>query len=195
MALLKFGVTMDGTFEQIPPTEATVKLRVNRPHAIEAGTYENLGYPLYEFSLDGFEPMKENADQAKSALDLLRVVPNPYYAYSDYEVTESDNIIKIINIPAKCAVRIYSLDGRLVRDFKVGQEYDDVVRNGKARLGQYGNPSIENQITTSLEWDLKNYANVPVAGGVYLIHVNVEGVGSRVLKSFIINRALDSQKL
>jgi hypothetical protein len=195
MALLEFGVTMDGTFGQIPPTEATVKLRVNRPHAIEVGTYENLGYPLYEFSLDGFQPTKEDEDQAVSALDLLRVVPNPYYAYSDYEVTESDNVIKIINIPAKCAVRIYSLDGRLVRDFNVGQVYGDVVRNGKARLGEYGNPNIENQITTSLEWDLKNYANVPVAGGVYLIHIKVDGVGSRVLKSFIINRALDSQKL
>ena len=54
---------------------------------------------------------------------------------------------------------------------------------------------IENQITTSVTWDLKNYAGVPVAGGVYLIHIKVDGVGSRVLKSFIINRALDAQKL
>jgi hypothetical protein len=186
---------MGGTYGEIPPTEATIKLRVNRPHAIEAGTYENLGYPLYEFSLDGFEPLKENALKAESALDLLTVVPNPYYAYSDYEVTESDNFIKIINIPAKCNIRIYSLDGRLVRTLNIGQVYGDVVRNGKARLGEYGNPNIENQITTSVTWDLKNYANVPVSGGVYLIHIKVDGVGSRVLKSFIINRALDAQKL
>jgi hypothetical protein len=145
--------------------------------------------------LDGLEPTKEDGETAVSALDLMRIVPNPYYAYSDYEVTESDNIIKIINIPARCAIRIYSLDGRLVRDFKTDQVYGDVVRNGKARLGEYGNASIENQITTSLEWDLKNYAGVPVAGGVYLVHIKVDGVGSRVLKSFIINRALDSQKL
>ncbi|CAA6820124.1 MAG: Unknown protein, partial [uncultured Aureispira sp.] len=149
----------------------------------------------YEFSLDGFQPTKEDGAQAESALDLLTVVPNPYYAYSDYEVTESDNFIKIINIPATCNIRIYALDGRLVRNYNVGQVYGDVVRNGKARLGAYGNPNIENQITTSVEWDLKNYAGVPVAGGVYLIHVKVEGVGSRVLKSFIINRALDAQRL
>jgi hypothetical protein len=42
---------------------------------------------------------------------------------------------------------------------------------------------------------LKNNANVPVGSGVYLIHVLVPGVGERVVKSFIINRALDAQKL
>jgi hypothetical protein len=42
---------------------------------------------------------------------------------------------------------------------------------------------------------LKNSFGVPVGSGVYLIHVVVPGVGERVLKSFIINRALDAQKL
>jgi len=71
------------------------------------------------------------------------------------------------------------------------------TRNGIARIGMgpEGSKDAEDQITTSVEWDLKNYAAVPVASGVYLIHVNVEGVGSRVLKSFIINRAFDAQRL
>ncbi len=70
------------------------------------------------------------------------------------------------------------------------------ARNGIARIG-FGaeGASADNQIRTWIEWDLKNYAAVPVASGVYLIHVKVDGVGSRVLKSFIINRALDAQRL
>lgn len=187
--------TMLGSHGHTPPNEITVKLRVNRPYEIEKGTAQNNGYPLYEFSLDGLAPTKEEHKEAVSALDLLRVVPNPYYAYSDYEINERENIIKIINIPAKCKVRIYSLDGRFVRELNVAQAYRDKVRNGIARLGMYGNPDAEDQVTTSVEWDLKNYASVPVASGVYLVHVKVEGVGTRVLKSFIINRAFDAQRI
>jgi hypothetical protein len=196
MALLNFGVEMKGSHGHIPPTEATVKLRVNRPHEIERGTGENNGYPLYEFKLDGMQPTKESNETAVSALDLLRVVPNPYYAYSDYEVTETDNVVKITNIPAACNIRIYSIDGRFVREFKIAQQYNNPARNGIARIAEGGNGSeSEDQIITSVKWDLKNYAAVPVASGVYLIHVKVEGIGSKVLKSFIINRAFDAQKL
>ena len=116
--------------------------------------------------------------------------------YSDYEVTEADNVVKITNIPAECNIRIYSIDGRFVREYKIAQQYNSPARNGIARIGVGGTGAeAEAQITTSVEWDLKNYASVPVASGVYLVQVKVEGVGSRVLKSFIINRALDAQKL
>jgi hypothetical protein len=201
MSLLGAGAQMKGNMGEIPPTELTVKLRVNRPYEKEEGTNENLGYPLYEFVMDGFAPTKQSQSTAESALDLLRVVPNPYYGYSEYEVTELDNVVKIVNLPASYQIRIYSLDGRFVREYKTDQVYGNTPetggsRNGLGRVGFSTNgPDSEEQITTSLEWDLKNYVGVPVASGVYLIHVRVEGVGTRVLKSFIINRALDSQRL
>jgi len=93
------------------------------------------------------------------------------------------------------------LDGRFVREINVAREYNNEIElggaiNGIARVGIGENgPDAEEQVSTSVDWDLKNYAGVPVAGGVYLIHVNVEGVGSKVLKSFIINRAFDAQRL
>jgi hypothetical protein len=193
--LLSPGMSFGGQFGELPPSEATIELRVRRPHEKNIGTAENEGYPLYEFSLEGLNPTKEEGEVASSALDLMRVVPNPYYAYSDYEVTEVDNVVKITNVPAKCNIRIYGLDGRFIREYDVAQEYPDMARNGIARLGQFGSNEVENQILTSIEWDLKNQAAVPVASGVYLIHVMVPGVGERVLKSFIINRAFDAQRL
>ncbi|MGH1338184.1 MAG: hypothetical protein ACRBFS_18825 [Aureispira sp.] len=187
---------MDGPLGHIPPNKATIRLRVNRPYEIEEGTNENLGYPLYEFALDGLATAKEEDGTASSALDLLRVVPNPYYAYSEYEIDVAENIVKVINIPAACAVNIYSLDGRFVRSYKLGRSYNHPSRNGIARIGQSREgPNADAQIATSVDWDLKNYAGVPVASGVYLIQVKVEGVGTRTLKSFIINRAFDAQRL
>lgn len=195
-ASMAVPTAMTGTYGEVPPTKARIKLRVDRPFEIEEGTNQNLGYPLYEFSLDKFAPTKEEQKTAVSALDLMRVVPNPYYAYSDYEVLEIDNVIKITNIPAKCNIRIYSLDGRFIKEYKVAQEYNNPARNGIARIGQgYEGASADAQITTSVDWDVKNYANVPVAAGVYLIHIKVEGVGTKVLKSFVINRAFDAQRL
>jgi hypothetical protein len=195
------GTTMlDNAFNpktegHVPPSDLTFKLRVKTPYQIYNATGDNEGYPLYEFDLTKFAPSKQEQSALESALDLMRVVPNPYYAYSEYEQTEIDNVVKVTNIPAKCDVRIYGLDGRLVREYKIAQEYNAEIRNGIARIGAFGSGDIEEQITTSLNWDLKNSFGVPVGSGVYLIHVVVPGVGERVLKSFIINRALDAQKL
>ena len=192
---LKSGISMEGTKQNIPPSEVKFKLRVGTPYEIYRATDSNKGYPLYSFNLDKYATVKAQTTVAKTALDLMNVVPNPYYAYSDYEVNEIDNIIKITNVPPKANIRIYSIDGRFIRQYTVAQDYPTTIRNGVSRLGQFGSGEVENQITTSVNWDLKNSAGVPVSSGVYLIHVVVDGVGERVLKSFLINRAFDAQKL
>jgi hypothetical protein len=42
---------------------------------------------------------------------------------------------------------------------------------------------------------MRNLSGVPVSSGVYLVKVAVPGVGERTLKSVIVTRAYDSQKL
>ena len=42
-----------------------------------------------------------------------------------------------------------------------------------------------------LDWDLKNEANVPIAGGVYIIHIDVPGVGQAIRKWFGVMRPVD----
>ncbi|MBL6594917.1 MAG: hypothetical protein ISQ99_05560, partial [Flavobacteriales bacterium] len=44
---------------------------------------------------------------------------------------------------------------------------------------------------TSIDWDLKNFAGIPIASGVYLIHINVPGVCEKVLKWFGVIRPPD----
>jgi hypothetical protein len=44
---------------------------------------------------------------------------------------------------------------------------------------------------TSLDWDLKNSKNIPIASGTYIIHVNVPGVGEKILKWFGVMRPVD----
>lgn len=196
MPYLQPGTSFDGPRENIPPSELTVKLRVSRPYSGHVATGDNNGYPLYEFSLDGYAPDKEAQAKADDALDLISVVPNPYYSYSEYEVTELETKVRITNLPPECNIRIYSVAGQFIREYNIGNRYPNQTYDGQiARRGFDLNSEIENQIDTYIDWDLQNQQGVPVASGVYLIHVKVPGVGERVLKSFIISRAFDPQRL
>jgi hypothetical protein len=129
---------------------------------------KNSNFPLYQFSTDGLETMTNQNTVAKNALELINAVPNPYYAFSEYETNQLDNRIKIINLPAKCSVSIYTVNGTLIRRINK----DDSQRS-------------------FVEWDLKNQASVPISGGLYLIHVNVDGVGEKVIKWFGVLRPID----
>lgn len=152
-----------------------IRLRVTKPYAQfstgnndGAPNAQNNNYPMYEFSLDDLAPTTDDRNTASAALDLINVVPNPYYAYSKYETNKLDNRIKITNLPPTCTVTIYNTAGTLIRRY---QKDDNTI--------------------TSLDWDLKNYANVPVASGIYIIHVKVPNVGSKVLKWFGVTRPTD----
>jgi hypothetical protein len=48
----------------------------------------------------------------------------------------------------------------------------------------------KDESATSIEWDLNNFAGIPIAGGIYIIHVQTN-VGEVVLKWFGIMRPPD----
>jgi len=181
----------------VPVSDVTYRMRVEHPYDLYNATGANNDYPMYGFSTTALAPDVEQAEVLTSALDLINVVPNPYYAYSEYGAFENDQIIKVTNLPPKAEVNIYTLDGKLVRSFTRAEMESPVVRYEVEMEAPYINNStqVETQIVTSLDWDLQNQSGVPVSTGVYIIHINVEGIGERSLKSFIIPRAFDSQRL
>jgi hypothetical protein len=124
-----------------------------------------------------------DAEVASSALDLIRAVPNPYYAYSAYETSTLDNRIKITNLPPKCTVSIFTLDGTLVRRFE-----RDVTPDNTSG-GELNTKS--SNLDTSLDWDLKNEKNVPVASGMYIIHIDAGDLGEKTIKWFGVMRPID----
>lgn len=150
-------------------TDVTIRLRINKEYKNFVGTNENGGKPMYSWSMDAIATETASRDQLVDALKLINVVPNPYYAFSEYERNRLDTRVKITNLPEICTVKIYSVNGKLVRTFKKDSE------------------------VTSLDWDLNNHKGIPVAGGVYLIHVDVPDVGEVVLKFFGGMRQVDLQ--
>lgn len=183
MAMLTDGAKLLSLTDGLIPTETTIKIRVTKQFQKYIVTNENNGYPKYSFSTHSLAPVIADPALASSALDLINIVPNPYYAYSGYETSTLDNKVKITNLPAKCTITIYAMDGTLVRRFTRD------VTSDNTEGGQLN--SKTSNIDTSLDWDLKNHKSVPVASGMYIIHIDAGDLGEKTLKWMGIMRPID----
>ncbi|MBL7720014.1 MAG: T9SS type A sorting domain-containing protein [Flavipsychrobacter sp.] len=171
--LLNQGYQLLSLADGLIPTETRLRLRVKTPYsrtpdAVNASS-DNNGFPHYSFSTDAIAPTPvSDATDKNALLDRIHAVPNPYYGYAGYENNRLDTRVRIINLPKKADVYIYSLDGSLVR-----------------RL------SKDNANTSYIDWDVRNDRGLPIASGMYLIHVKAEGIGETVVKWFGAMRPLD----
>jgi len=164
-------------------SDVTIRLRVQKPYDSAYGSTtvnnkimgslwrnaapQNNNYPMYSFSTSGLAVDTNNVNAAKSALSLINIVPNPYYGYSSYESDRLDTRVRITNLPPVCNISIFTLNGSLV---KVINKSD---------------PS------TYIDWNLENQYSVPIASGLYIIHVSVPNVGETTLKWLGVMRPTD----
>ncbi len=174
MTFLAQGSTLLPLSQGLIPNVATVKIRVAKPYA----TFWELGNntPVYNFGLRGLAADTNDLAVAENALDSIEVVPNPYYAYSNYEQSQLDNEIKFTNLPQVCTITIYTLDGQLVNTINYTGPF--------TTSGKFNN-------LESVNWNLTNTNNVPIASGVYLIYFSSPGLGTRCIKWFGIRRPVD----
>lgn len=168
-----------------------VKLRVSRAfNAYSHPSNPEIGdkNPVYEFQIT--EGSSRNvASVGKSVLDQIRIVPNPYLSVSGYENSQIDNRVKIVNLPTQCVVSIFNLSGTLIRQFNFDQSSTRpyaYIGNGEVVSNARGT-----NFQTFLEWDLKNQNGLPIASGVYIIHVKSEKYGEKVIKWFGVLRPID----
>jgi len=117
------------------------------------------------------EAGKVNKADAKSQLDNIYVVPNPYVGYSTMEptnrlpgTTRGERRVYFENLPQQCTIRIFSLSGTPVKTI----EHDSSVEHGR----EY--------------WNLLNKDGFSVAYGVYLAHIDAPGIGEKLIKFALI---------
>ena len=108
------------------------------------------------------------ADQKKDQLEEVNVFPNPYFAFNVEERQPLDRFVTFTHLPADetvaTTIRIYSLGGHFVRSI----DHNDGVSG-------FSGTSFD-------QWDLTNNSGIPVSSGMYIAHIQVEGVGDKVLK-------------
>ncbi len=152
-------------------TDTRIKVRVSKEYKKFSATGNNGGKPMYSWNMDEIGTRTDDKDRLVDALEQINVVPNPYYAYSEYERDKLDNRVKITNLPEVCTIKIYTPNGKLVKSFNKTSEI------------------------TYQDWELKNEKDVPISSGIYLILVEVPEVGDKVLKLFVGSRQVDLQGL
>lgn len=155
-------------------TDVTVDLNVAQPlreWGAGAGecaeNVENNGFPKYGFNTNSIASTTY-ADRysVSDPVDLVGVVPNPYYGSSFYEEGQIDHRIKITNVPPTSTISIYNVAGTLVFQTKSPDVTDD------------------------FEWNLKNQKGISIASGVYIIHVKTQ-TAEKTIKWFGALRPVD----
>jgi hypothetical protein len=152
-----FTVTFDST--RVVPTDGDTA-------TIVLSKLFRLG-DVFEFETD---TQRVDAEIAKSSLDKIRVVPNPYVAAATWEERNpfssgrGPRSIHFTHLPQVCTIRIFTISGELVAEIK---------HNGEMLDG-------------TAEWNMLTRDNLSVAYGVYIYHVDAGSVGEKVGKFAII---------
>ena len=111
-----------------------------------------------------------NEAQAKTDLEKIKVVPNPYVATAIWEPRNNfsngrgERSIHFIHLPKQCTIRIFNVRGELVDTI----EHSSSLNDGTA------------------DWDLLTKDNIEVAYGIYIYHIDAPGVGQSTGKFAII---------
>jgi len=145
--------------ETVPPSAgSSLVFKTNKP-------YQNADE--YRFVMRGSEFDK---NEAKQEFSDIFVVPNPYVATSDFEPQNTfrsgrgERRIQFMNLPSVCKIRIYNINGELVKTLFHEGTIDD---------GQES-------------WDLTTKDGMNLAYGIYLFHVEAEGIGTHTGKFAVI---------
>jgi hypothetical protein len=83
-----------------------------------------------------------------SALALIRVVPNPFVIYSQYQTSANQGRLLFTNVPSRGTLRIYTISGQFVQ--QITWEPVDLVGDG------------------DLFWNMQTREGIDVASGLYL---------------------------
>ena len=111
-----------------------------------------------------------DAYKAKEDLNKIKVVPNPYYAANAFEGQNTftsgrgPREIQFRHLPQECTIRIFTISGELVRTIRHSSPIN------------YGTGS----------WDLLTKDNLTISYGVYVYHIEAEGIGEKIGKLAII---------
>lgn len=115
----------------------------------------------YEINTASIKPKTITSDEVLAGIG---VVPNPYRGASDYEIAAQTDEVRFTNLPKECTIRIFTVSGTLVKTL------------------------TKNDTSTYLKYDLSNDSDLRIASGMYIVHVDVPGVGEKVLKLGVVRK-------
>jgi hypothetical protein len=100
----------------------------------------------------------------------VKVVPNPYIISNEWQTRFVQRRVKFINLPNRCTIRIFNLNGELVR----------TLLHQETSVGGVGN-----NLGGDEWWDVLSENRQLVASGVYIFHIQSD-IGEQVGKFVVV---------
>jgi hypothetical protein len=133
---------------------------------------------VFEFEVKAPQIGVSSVAKQRGELAKIKVVPNPYYASHQLQQDQFDSYVTFTNLPVRCKIRIFNLTGDMVAviDHDAGNTTGNWIDNSSTR------------------WNLKNHVGIPVSSGMYIAHIEADGIGERIVKFaiFIQEERLDT---
>ncbi|QQS36883.1 MAG: hypothetical protein IPM56_02710 [Ignavibacteriales bacterium] len=107
-------------------------------------------------------PTRNNFENAKQNIEKITIFPNPYFGSSSLEAGGTERLVRLTNLPQNVIVRIYSLAGVFIK------------RIDKDTPSPW------------LDWDLRNEEGSLVGSGIYLVYLDMPGIGTKILKLAVV---------
>jgi hypothetical protein len=134
--------------------------------------YIKLLKPFLSTDVFKFTSVPQHIDNslAKIGLDNIKVVPNPYMGYAQWENKNpytsgrGPRSLHFTHLPAQCTLRIFTADGELVQIIYHNSLIDDGTE----------------------DWNMLSKDNLSIAYGVYVLYVDAPGIGSKITKFAVI---------
>jgi hypothetical protein len=104
----------------------------------------------------------------------VKVAPNPYLVQNEWQISPQLRRLKFINLPNQCTIRIFNLNGELVKTLVHSETADFTDQT-----------TVTNNAGGDEWWDLLSENRQLVSSGVYIFHVRSD-VGEQVGKFVII---------
>jgi hypothetical protein len=134
-----------------------------------------LSQDVYQFQT---KPEYMDKELAKSQLDRIKAVPNPYIVSNSWEPKNpygsgrGPRELHFIHLPSKCTIKIFNIKGHLVDTIEhdIYQDNDD-------------NPDLWNGTAI---WDMLTKDELDISFGIYIYHVDAGELGNKVGKFAVI---------
>jgi hypothetical protein len=120
---------------------------------------------VFTINTTGYGVTPASADLKQDQLKEIGIVPNPYKGLSLYERSQLIDEVRFSNLLSEeTTIRIFTLNGSLIRE---------MLKPAGSR---------------TMTWNLTTENNLPIASGLYLVHLDVEGVGETVVKFAVVRK-------
>jgi len=155
------GKNVGGMYQLFPAPRGTREWNAASFTMFLFASVPNGSTDAFTFSTSGKGAEASDA-YSKEDVAKINVFPNPYFGANVEETRTLQHFVRFTHLPPTATLRVYTLAGELIRTLN------------------------HTDGTQFQEWNLENNYQIPVASGMYIVHVDCGNLGEKVLKMAVL---------